>query len=198
MPMLAAKCCAKFSRFKGLESVMSRVGKHPVEIPAGVTVSIAGKQVKAKGKLGELEETLTDDVELIHEGQTVTVRPKGDSKRARMMWGTARTIVNNLVQGVNTGFSRKLEINGVGYRAQVQGRDLLLQLGFSHEVRFPIPDGIKIDSPDPTHIHVHGPSKQKVGQVAAEIRAFRPPEPYKGKGVKYEGEIILRKEGKKK
>jgi len=177
---------------------MSRVGKHPVEIPSGVTLSIAGTLVKAKGKLGELEATLTDDVVLSQEGQTVTVRPRNETKRARMMWGTARTVISNLVNGVDTGFSKKLEINGVGYRAQVQGKDLVLQLGYSHEIRFPIPDAIKIDSPDPTHITIHGPSKQKVGQVAAEIRAFRPPEPYKGKGVKYEDEIILRKEGKKK
>ena len=177
---------------------MSRVGKHPVQIPSGVTLSIAGNQVTAKGKLGQLEATLTDDVELSHEGQTVVVRPRNETKRARMMWGTARTVINNLVNGVDTGFSRKLEINGVGYRAQVQGGDLVLQLGYSHEVRFPIPDGIKIDSPDPTHITVQGPSKQKVGQVASEIRAFRPPEPYKGKGIKYADEVVLRKEGKKK
>jgi len=196
--MWAAKCCAKYSKFEGVKSAMSRVGKHPVEIPSGVTLSIAGNLVKAKGKLGELEATLTDDVELSQEGQTVTVRPRNKTKRARMMWGTARTVVSNLVNGVNTGFSRKLEINGVGYRAQVQGANLVLQLGYSHEIRFPIPDGIKIDSPDPTHITIHGPSKQKVGQVASEIRSFRPPEPYKGKGVKYEEEVILRKEGKKK
>lgn len=198
MPTWAAKYSAKSFRFKGIESAMSRVGKHPVEIPSGVTFSIAGNLVTAKGKLGELEAKLTDDVEVSQEGQTVTVRPRNDTKRARMMWGTARTVINNLVNGVNTGFSRKLEINGVGYRAQVQGRDLVLQLGYSHEIRFPIPDGIKIDSPDPTHIHVHGASKQMVGQVASEIRAFRPPEPYKGKGVKYEDEVVLRKEGKKK
>lgn len=196
--MSAAKCCAKYSKVESVESAMSRVGKHPVEIPSGVTFSIDGNLVKAKGKLGELEAKLTDDVVVAHEGQTVTVRPRNQTKRARMMWGTARTVVSNLVNGVDTGFTRKLEINGVGYRAQVQGTNLLLQLGFSHEIRFPIPEGIKIDSPDPTHITVHGPSKQKVGQVAAEIRAFRPPEPYKGKGVKYEDEVILRKEGKKK
>ena len=177
---------------------MSRVGKHPVEIPSGVTLSIAGNLVTAKGKLGQLEAKLTDGVELSHEGQTVTVRPRNETKRARMMWGTARTVISNLVNGVNTGFSRKLEISGVGYRAQVQGGTLVLQLGYSHDVRFPIPEGIKIESPDPTHITVHGASKQKVGQVAAEIRGFRPPEPYKGKGIKYEDEVILRKEGKKK
>jgi large subunit ribosomal protein L6 len=177
---------------------MSRVGKHPVEIPSGVTFSIAGNLVTAKGKLGQLDATLTDDVELSREGETVTVRPRNETKRARMMWGTARTIISNLVNGVNTGFSRKLEINGVGYRAQVQGGTLVLQLGYSHDVRFPIPEGIKIESPDPTHITVHGPSKQKVGQVASEIRSFRPPEPYTGKGVKYEDEVVLRKEGTKK
>lgn len=196
--MSAAKCCAKYSKFEGVKSAMSRVGKHPVEIPSGVTFSIAGNVVTAKGKLGELEAKLTDDVELSRDGETVTVRPRNETKRARMMWGTARTIISNLVNGVDTGFSRKLEINGVGYRAQVQGGTLVLQLGYSHDVRFPIPDGIKIESPDPTHITVHGPSKQKVGQVAAEIRGFRPPEPYKGKGIKYEDEVILRKEGKKK
>ena len=177
---------------------MSRVGKHPVQIPSGVTVTVSGQQVTAKGKLGQLETVLTNDVELSHEGEQVTVRPRDTSIRSRMMWGTARTVIQNIVTGVESGFSRKLEINGVGYRAQVQGNALVLQLGYSHEVRYPVPDGIKLETPDPTHITVHGADKQKVGQVAAEIRRFRPPEPYKGKGIKYEDEVILRKEGKKK
>jgi large subunit ribosomal protein L6 len=177
---------------------MSRVGKHPVQIPSGVTVTVSGQQVTAKGKLGQLETVLTKDVELSLEGEKVAVRPRNNSMRSRMMWGTARTVVQNLVTGVESGFSRKLEINGVGYRAQVQGKALVMQLGYSHEVRYPIPDGINLETPDPTHITVHGADKQKVGQVAAEIRKFRPPEPYKGKGIKYEDEVILRKEGKKK
>ena len=177
---------------------MSRVGKHPVEIPGGVTVTVAGQTLTAKGKLGQLQTTLMDEVELIEEGNALRVAPRVNSKRGRQMWGTARTVVYNLVHGVAEGFQRRLEITGVGYRAQVQGRDLVLQVGYSHEVRHPIPEGIKIECPDPTHINVHGADKRLVGQVAAEIRAYRPPEPYKGKGIRYDDEIILRKEGKKK
>ncbi|MCG8512471.1 MAG: 50S ribosomal protein L6 [Rhodospirillales bacterium] len=177
---------------------MSRIGKHPVEVPDGVTVAIADNNVSAKGKLGELSVMITDDVELSQDGNQVWVKPRNNSVKSRKMWGTARSVINNIVVGVHEGFSRKLEINGVGYRAQVQGKELILQLGYSHDVHFPIPEGIDIKCPDPTHIEISGASKQKVGQVAAEIRAFRPPEPYKGKGVKYAEEIIVRKEGKKK
>ena len=177
---------------------MSRVGKNPVEIPDGVSVDIAGQVVTAKGKLGELSATLTDDVEIGQEGKLISVNIRNDSFAARKMWGTSRSIINNLVVGVSEGFSRNLEINGVGYRAQLQGKELVLQLGFSHEVRFQVPEGITLQCADQNHITVSGADKQKVGQTAAEIRSFRPPEPYKGKGIKYEGEYVFRKEGKKK
>jgi len=177
---------------------MSRVGKHPVEVPAAVTLSIDGQRITAKGKLGELEAVLRDDIELSQEGSQVTVKPRDKSLEARKMWGTARTVVQNLVTGVNEGFTRSLEISGVGYRAQVQGKDLVLQLGYSHEIRFPVPEGVQIECPDLTHINVRGADRQQVGQVAAEIRGYRPPEPYKGKGIRYSDETILRKEGKKK
>lgn len=177
---------------------MSRIGKHPIPIPDGVTVEISGRQVTAKGKLGELHLTLMEEVEVKRDGDQIVVRPRDDSDRAQQMWGTARSVVNNLVTGVAEGFTRGLEINGVGYRARIEGKDLVLQLGFSHEVRYPVPDGITVQCPDQTHITVSGADKQRVGQTAAEIRAFRPPEPYKGKGIKYADEYILRKEGKKK
>lgn len=177
---------------------MSRIGKHPVPIPDGVTVEISGRQVTAKGKLGELQVTLMEEVVVKRDGNQIVVRPRDDSDRAQQMWGTARSVVNNLVTGVAEGFTRSLEINGVGYRAQIQGKDLVLLLGFSHEVRYPVPEGITVQCPDQTHISVSGADKQRVGQTAAEIRAFRPPEPYKGKGIKYADEYILRKEGKKK
>jgi large subunit ribosomal protein L6 len=177
---------------------MSRIGKHPVPIPDGVTVEISGRQVTAKGKLGELHVTLMEEVEVKRDGDQIVVRPRDDSDRAQQMWGTARSVVNNLVTGVAEGFTRSLEINGVGYRGRIEGKDLVLQLGFSHEVHYPIPEGITVQCPDQTHISVSGADKQRVGQTAAEIRAFRPPEPYKGKGIKYADEYILRKEGKKK
>lgn len=177
---------------------MSRVGKHPVDVPSGVNVDIAGRRITVKGKLGEIGADLMDEVEVAQEGAQIWVRPKEDTKRARMMWGTARTVVNNLVTGVHQGFTRKLEIQGVGYRAQVQGGDLVLQLGYSHEVRYPVPEGIQVECPDLTHIHVRGADRQKVGQVASEIRGFRPVEPYKGKGIRYDNEYVRRKEGKKK
>ena len=177
---------------------MSRIGKHPVPIPDGVTVEISGRQVTAKGKLGELHATLMEEVEVTRDGDQIVVRPRDDSDRAQQMWGTARSVVNNLVTGVAEGFTRGLEINGVGYRARIEGKDLVLQLGFSHEVHYPVPEGITVQCPDQTHIAVSGADKQRVGQTAAEIRAFRPPEPYKGKGIKYADEYILRKEGKKK
>ncbi|MEO3431440.1 50S ribosomal protein L6 [Pelagibius sp. CAU 1746] len=177
---------------------MSRVGKNPVEVPAGVEVAIKGGLVSAKGKLGSLDFQATDDVEITQEDSKIWVKPVNESKKARAMWGTARSRIQNMVQGVSEGFTRELEINGVGYRAAVQGQSLNLQLGFSHDVAYPIPEGITIKCEKPTSITVSGADKQKVGQVAAEIRSYRPPEPYKGKGVKYADEVILRKEGKKK
>ncbi len=177
---------------------MSRIGKNPVEVPDGVDVRINGATVTAKGKLGEKSVTLTDDVVLEQDGNVITVKPVDETKRSRMMWGTSRSMVNNLVTGVADGFTVNLEITGVGYRASVQGQKLQLQLGFSHDVSFPIPQGITIKTPTPTTIEIHGADKQQVGQVASEIRAWRRPEPYKGKGIRYAGEQILRKEGKKK
>ena len=177
---------------------MSRIGKNPVEIPDGVTLEVAGQVVTAKGKEGELSLTVAEDVEIGRDGNLVWVKPRNETLMARKLWGTTRSLVNNLILGVSEGFSRKLEINGVGYRAQVQGKELIMQLGFSHEIKFPIPEGIKVECPDQTHISVQGADKQQVGQTAAEIREFRPPEPYKGKGIKYEDEYIFRKEGKKK
>ena len=177
---------------------MSRIGKHPVEVPSGVDVQIAGGLLTAKGPLGQLSAKLADEVEVTVEDRTVTVRPRDDSQRARTMWGTCRSVVNNVVTGVHQGFTINLEIIGVGYRAAVEGNSLKLQLGFSHDVNYPIPEGIKISCERPDLITVHGADKQKVGQVASEIRAFRKPEPYKGKGIRYAGEYVLRKEGKKK
>ncbi len=177
---------------------MSRIGQAPVPVPDGVNVDIVGQQVTAKGKLGELSMILMPEVVITKEEQQIVVRPRDDSLRARQMWGTARSVVNNLIIGVAEGFKKELEINGVGYRAQVQGKNLTLQLGFSHDVIYPIPEGIKIQCSDQTHISIEGIDCQKVGQVAAEIRSYRPPEPYKGKGVKYANEEVLRKEGKKK
>jgi large subunit ribosomal protein L6 len=177
---------------------MSRIGKHPVVIPSGVTVTIDGQRVRAEGKLGTLDRTLMREVRLTREDGKISVKPRDDSLRARMMWGTARTLVANLVEGVSQGFARKLEITGIGYRAQVQGKTLILQLGYSHDVQYPAPEGITIQCPDQTHIVVSGMDKELVGQVAAEIRAYRPVEPYKGKGIKYDNEFVLRKEGKKK
>jgi large subunit ribosomal protein L6 len=177
---------------------MSRVGKYPVTVPSGVTVEIANRILKAKGKLGELSLRLSDEVDAKLEGGKVVVTPRSETKRARTLWGTTRAHVNNMVGGVSKGFSKTLEINGVGYRAQVQGKNLQLQLGFSHDVIYPIPAGVTIKCEKPTQITISGADRQRVGQVAAEIRAFRKPEPYKGKGIKYDHERILRKEGKKK
>ncbi|MGH6991203.1 MAG: 50S ribosomal protein L6 [Stellaceae bacterium] len=177
---------------------MSRVGKNPVPIPKGVEVAIAGGLLTAKGMLGTLEMALVPEVETtIADGQ-VTVRPKSEEKRARMRWGTTRALVANMVRGVSTGYRVNLEINGVGYRAAVQGSELVLQLGYSHDIRFPIPPDVKIACERPTVIQITGASKQRVGQTARAIREFRLPEPYKGKGIKYENETIRRKEGKKK
>ena len=177
---------------------MSRIGKKPVPIPNGVTATVEGQTVKVKGPKGELKVTLVDDVEVKLTDAGVEVNPRPEYERSRAMWGLSRTLVSNLVVGVTDGFTKRLEINGVGYRAAVQGKNLNLQLGFSHDVAYPIPAGINIVTEKPTSIAISGMDKQLVGQVAAEIRAYRPPEPYKGKGVKYADEHIMRKEGKKK
>ncbi len=177
---------------------MSRIGKHPVTVPQGVTVQVSGAAVAVKGRLGNLAIPLSAEVEATVADGRVVVSPRYETKRARMMWGTTRALVNNMVRGVSQGFTRSLEINGVGYRATVQGKNLLLQLGYSHDINFPIPDDVKITCEKPTAITVTGADKQRVGQVAAVIRGFRLPEPYKGKGIKYVGEHIRRKEGKKK
>jgi large subunit ribosomal protein L6 len=177
---------------------MSRVGKNPVPVPSGVTVSLVGSELSVKGKLGQSTLHLVDAVEVGVDGDHISVKPVGDTQRSRMMWGTTRSLISNMVKGVSEGFTINLEINGVGYRAAVQGRNLQLQLGYSHDVIYPIPEEISIKCEKPTSISVTGRDRQRVGQVAAEIRAFRGPEPYKGKGVKYETETILRKEGKKK
>jgi large subunit ribosomal protein L6 len=177
---------------------MSRIGNKAVSIPTGVTANVEGQTVKVKGPKGAMQFVVHDDVTVTMDKGTVKLEPRSESKRARSMWGTSRTMVANLVAGVTKGFEEKLEINGVGYRAAVQGKSLNLQLGFSHDVNFAIPEGIAIATPKPTEIVITGIDKQKVGHVAAEIRGYRPPEPYKGKGVKYAGEYIFRKEGKKK
>ena len=177
---------------------MSRVGKYPVPVPGGVQVALQGRTVVAKGRNGELKLTLTDEVDVEIANNEVAVKPRRDDRRSRTMWGTTRSLINSMVTGVSTGFTKSMEINGTGYRAAVQGKDLILNLGFSHEVRYAIPEGIKITCERPTAIKVEGADKRQVGQVAAEIRAWRGPEPYKGKGVRYTNEQILRKEGKKK
>ena len=177
---------------------MSRIGKKPVAVPSGVTANVEGQTVKVKGPKGALSFVVPEEVSVKLEDGQVKVDPRNETKRARSMWGTSRTMVSNLVTGVTKGFERKLEITGVGYRAAVQGKNLQLALGYSHDVIYPIPEGIQIATPKPTEIVVSGIDKQMVGQVAAEIRRWRPPEPYKGKGVKYVGEYIFRKEGKKK
>jgi large subunit ribosomal protein L6 len=177
---------------------MSRVGKKAVPIPAGVTASVDGQVVNVKGPKGALSLVLHGDVEAKVEGKEIRVDPRSDSKRARAMWGTYRSLIDNVMTGVTKGFERRLEITGVGYRAAVQGKNLQVQLGYSHDILFPIPNGITIATPRPTEIVVSGIDGQLVGHVAAQIRSFRKPEPYKGKGVKYAGEYIFRKEGKKK
>ena len=177
---------------------MSRIGKNPVQVPDGVSVEVSGQTVTAKGKKGELTASFTDDVVITLDGNVVTVAPREGAAKARQMWGMTRTIISNLVEGVTNGFSKKLLISGVGYRAAMKGSDLVMQLGFSHEVIVPVPAGIDIKCPDQTTIEISGADKQKVGQIASNIRSFRPPEPFKGKGVRYDGEYIVRKEGKKK
>ncbi len=177
---------------------MSRIGKHPVSVPNGVTVTVTGQEVRAKGKLGELAAKLPPDVIISHEEGKVTVEPRDQERRARSMWGLSRTMVQNIVTGVSEGFTTKLEIAGVGFRAAVQGQMLQLQLGYSHDIMVAIPEELTVKCETPTQIAIFGADKHQVGQLAAEIKAFRPPEPYKGKGIKYQGEWILRKEGKKK
>jgi len=177
---------------------MSRIGKKPVTMPAGVTANIEGQTLKVKGPKGALQMVLPDDIVAKLDKDAVKLDRRNDTKRARAMWGTSRTLVANLVTGVTKGFERRLEISGVGYRATVQGKNLQISLGYSHDVVYPIPDGIAIVAPKPTELVISGIDRHQVGQVAAEIRAFRKPEPYKGKGVKYAGEYIFRKEGKKK
>ncbi|SDX62637.1 LSU ribosomal protein L6P [Albimonas donghaensis] len=177
---------------------MSRIGKKPVELPNGVTATISGQTVEVKGPKGVRSFTATDDVDVILEDNAVSVKPRGLSKRARQQWGMSRTQVQNLVTGVTEGFKKELEIQGVGYRAQVQGKTLKLALGYSHDVEYAIPEGIDIVCAKPTEIAITGMDQQKVGQVAANIREWRAPEPYKGKGIRYKGEYIFRKEGKKK
>ena len=177
---------------------MSRIGKNPVVVPKGVEVTLSGQEVSAKGPNGTLAMTLVEDVVVTREDDLIRVLPRNDSRRARTMWGMQRSLVDNLMVGVSAGFTKELEIVGVGYRAQVKGKTLVLALGFSHEVQHVIPEGIKIECASPTQIKVSGADRQRVGQTAAEIRAYRKPEPFKGKGVKYVGEYIFRKEGKKK
>jgi large subunit ribosomal protein L6 len=177
---------------------MSRIGKKPVAVPKDVSVAIDGQSVKVKGPKGELETRFHDLVELSSADGEVSVKPRDDSKLARAQWGMSRTLISNMMLGVTKGFSRTLEISGVGYRAAAQGSNLQLNLGYSHDVVYAVPAGVKVETPRPTEIVVSGIDKQRVGQTAAEIRAWRGPEPYKGKGIKYQNEFIFRKEGKKK
>ncbi|CUH77437.1 hypothetical protein TRM7557_01372 [Tritonibacter multivorans] len=177
---------------------MSRIGKKPVELPSGVTAAVSGQSIEVKGPKGAQTFTATDDVTLTVEDNLVKVEPRGKSKRARQQWGMSRTMVANMVQGVTGGFKKELEIQGVGYRAQMQGNTLKLNLGYSHDVDFTAPEGVTITAPKPTEIIVEGADAQAVGEVAAKIRDWRRPEPYKGKGIRYKGEFIFRKEGKKK
>ena len=177
---------------------MSRIGKKPVELPGGVSATVSGQTVEIKGPKGIRSFTATDDVTITLDGNEISVKPRGLSKRARQQWGMSRTQVANLVAGVTTGFKKEMEINGVGYRAAAQGKTLKLSLGYSHDIDFPIPDGVTVTTPKPTEIVVEGMDQQVVGQVAANIREWRKPEPYKGKGIKYKDEFIFRKEGKKK
>jgi len=177
---------------------MSRIGKKAVDVPSGVNASVQGQTVQIKGPKGTLQVVLHDDVAVKLDKSAIKVDPRSETKRARAQWGTSRTLISNLIVGVTKGYEEKLEITGVGYRAAVQGKNLQLQVGLSHDVSYPIPTGITIATPKATEITISGADKQLVGQVAAEIRSYRPPEPYKGKGVKYAGEFIFRKEGKKK
>jgi large subunit ribosomal protein L6 len=177
---------------------MSRIGKKAVPVPSGVQAAVEGQTIKIKGPKGALQVVLHDDVTAVLGKGEIKVDPRSESKRARAQWGTSRTLIANLIAGVTKGFEEKLEITGVGYRAAVQGKNLQMQLGYSHDIVYPIPAGITIAVPKPTEVVVSGFDKQQVGQVAAELRGFKPPEPYKGKGVKYTNEYVFRKEGKKK
>ena len=177
---------------------MSRIGKKAIAVPSGITANVEGQTVKVKGPKGALQVVVHGDITVKLEGGQIKVDPRVDTLRARAQWGTSRTLIANLIAGVTKGFEQRLEINGVGYRAAVQGKNLQIALGFSHDIVYPIPDGITIATPRPVEIIITGSDRQKVGQVAAEIREYRPPEPYKGKGIKYAGERIFRKEGKKK
>ena len=177
---------------------MSRIGKKPIAVPSGITAAVEGQTVKVKGPKGALSVVLHDDVAVKLEGSQIKVDPRSETKRARSQWGTSRTLISNLIAGVSKGFEERLEISGVGYRAAIQGKNLQLALGYSHDIVYAIPDGITIATPRPVEIVISGSDRQKVGQVAAEIRDYRPPEPYKGKGIKHAGEYIFRKEGKKK
>ncbi|MGI9452551.1 MAG: 50S ribosomal protein L6 [Geminicoccaceae bacterium] len=177
---------------------MSRIGKHPVPIPDGVKVALSGQFMTVTGKLGELSQRLPDEVEITEGDGSVTIAPADESKRSRSMWGLSRSLVSNMVTGVSTGFTRNLEIAGVGYRAAMDGKYLNLQLGYSHDIKVAIPDDIQVKCATPTQISISGANRQRVGQIAAEIRSFRKPEPYKGKGIRYDDETIIRKEGKKK
>jgi large subunit ribosomal protein L6 len=177
---------------------MSRIGKKPVELPKGVSASLSGQTIEVKGPKGTRSFGATDDVTITLEGTTITVKPRGTSKRARQQWGMTRSQVENLVTGVTEGFKKELEIQGVGYRAAIVGNVLKLSLGYSHEVNFQVPDGVTVTAPKQTEIVVEGIDQQLVGQVAANIREWRKPEPYKGKGIRYKGEFVFRKEGKKK
>jgi large subunit ribosomal protein L6 len=192
--MLVAKCCAQSSK----EYLMSRIGKKAVDLPDGVTATLSGQQIEVKGPKGVLSFKATDDVTITLEDNTVLVKPRGSSKRARQQWGMSRTQIANCVTGVTEGFKKELEINGVGYRAKMQGNVLNMTLGYSHDVNFDVPAGVTVTAPKTTEIIVEGIDQQQVGQVAAQIREWRKPEPYKGKGIKYKDEYIFRKEGKKK
>jgi len=177
---------------------MSRIGKKPIDLPGGVSATVSGQTVEVKGPKGVRSFTATDDVTIAIEGGALSVTPRGKSKRARQQWGMSRTQVANLVTGVTTGFKRELELTGVGYRAAAQGKILKLSLGYSHDIEFAVPDGVSVATPKPTEIVIEGIDQQLLGQVAANIREWRKPEPYKGKGIRYKGEFIFRKEGKKK
>lgn len=177
---------------------MSRIGKYPVEVPAGVTVTLSGQDITVKGPKGELARRLNDNVAISQEDNKIVVKPRSESRFARSIWATTRTVVSNMVTGVSKGYTKNLEIKGVGYRAALQGQTLVLQLGYSHEVRYDVPKGISIAVEKQTELAISGIDKELVGQVAAEIREWRKPEPYKGKGVRYQGEYIAMKEGKKK
>ncbi|MEL7137436.1 MAG: 50S ribosomal protein L6 [Pseudomonadota bacterium] len=177
---------------------MSRIGKRPIEAPKGIEFKVTGQTVEVKGPKGSQSFTATNDVEIALDGSTITVKPANDTKRARQQWGMSRTVIANMAHGLSEGFTKELELQGVGYRAQMQGKTLKMALGYSHDVEFAVPEGIEIACPKPTEIVIKGADAQLVGETAAKIRDWRRPEPYKGKGIRYKGEFIFRKEGKKK